>query len=716
MNSHKEPLLSKAPKLTIIILGFIVLCVPILFSLYQTGTFTPKIKMETKPKNTFEKTIVVSGFDRYTPFSYIDKKGHPAGYEVELLNEIANRAGFNIEYNLYEWVDYAYLLNNHKADIIMNRSIYALAPEDDFIYSRTTCFDYFTVFGKKSLSNYFDFQNKTIGYSKEAELDFSSLDNSHMVPYNSLTTLLDEVIAGNIDYAIDRKTAFERVRKNKKYSSLLEVTPNGIGFSSSISYLALPENQRLIDQIDGYYSILIDDGFIRKLKDKWFIDYYKHRPFREVFVTYRFAYRTFIFAFLIYIFSLIFIIYRAYAHRKLHQKEQEHQAELLQARNKAELANAAKTSFLSNMSHDIRTPMNAIIGFTNLSLKNIDDKEKLQEYLKKISISSENLLNLINSVLDMSHIESGKIEIKESSENLLQIVDDLKEILDSDISTKKLSFIVDTSTVKDRFILCDRIHLNQILLNILSNAIKYTNPGGTVYFSITEPTFDSVGNAEFIFKVKDNGIGMSEQTLENLFEPFVRADDKDVQKTQGSGLGMSITKHLIELMNGTIDVKSERNVGTEVTVSITFKCTEVATSHKKQFRREDLKNLKVLLVEDNTFNREIATSILEEEGIIVTEATNGLEAVQIIGDSNPDDFDLVLMDIQMPILNGYEATKQIRQLQNPALSHIPIIAMTANAFAEDKEAAIMAGMNDHIAKPLDVNKLLLTISEIKESF
>lgn len=716
MNSHKEPLLSKAPKLTIIILGFIVLCVPIIFSLYQTGTFTPKIKMETKPKNTFEKTIVVSGFDRYTPFSYIDKKGHPAGYEVELLNEIANRAGFNIEYNLYEWVDYAYLLNNHKADIIMNRSIYALAPEDDFIYSRTTCFDYFTVFGKKSLSNYFDFQNKTIGYSKEAELDFSSLDNSHMVPYNSLTTLLDEVIAGNIDYAIDRKTAFERVRKNKKYSSLLEVTPNGIGFSSSISYLALPENQRLIDQIDGYYSILIDDGFIRKLKDKWFIDYYKHRPFREVFVTYRFAYRTFIFAFLIYIFSLIFIIYRAYAHRKLHQKEQEHQAELLQARNKAELANAAKTSFLSNMSHDIRTPMNAIIGFTNLSLKNIDDKEKLQEYLKKISISSENLLNLINSVLDMSHIESGKIEIKESSENLLQIVDDLKEILDSDISTKKLSFIVDTSTVKDRFILCDRIHLNQILLNILSNAIKYTNPGGTVYFSITEPTFDSVGNAEFIFKVKDNGIGMSEQTLENLFEPFVRADDKDVQKTQGSGLGMSITKHLIELMNGTIDVKSERNVGTEVTVSITFKCTEVATSHKKQFRREDLKNLKVLLVEDNTFNREIATSILEEEGIIVTEATNGLEAVQIIGDSNPDDFDLVLMDIQMPILNGYEATKQIRQLQNPALSHIPIIAMTANAFAEDKEAAIMAGMNDHIAKPLDVNKLLLTISEIKESF
>lgn len=716
MNSHKEPLLSKAPKLTIIILGFIVLCVPIIFSLYQTGTFTPKIKMETKPKNTFEKTIVVSGFDRYTPFSYIDKKGHPAGYEVELLNEIANRAGFNIEYNLYEWVDYAYLLNNHKADIIMNRSIYALAPEDDFIYSRTTCFDYFTVFGKKSLSNYFDFQNKTIGYSKEAELDFSSLDASHMVEYDSLTTLLDEVIAGNIDYAIDRKTAFERVRKNKKYSSLLEVTPNGIGFSSSISYLALPENQRLIDQIDGYYSILIDDGFIRKLKDKWFIDYYKHRPFREVFVTYRFAYRTFIFAFLIYIFSLIFIIYRAYAHRKLHQKEQEHQAELLQARNKAELANAAKTSFLSNMSHDIRTPMNAIIGFTNLSLKNIDDKEKLQEYLKKISISSENLLNLINSVLDMSHIESGKIEIKESSENLLQIVDDLKEILDSDISTKKLSFIVDTSTVKDRFILCDRIHLNQILLNILSNAIKYTNPGGTVYFSITEPTFDSVGNAEFIFKVKDNGIGMSEQTLENLFEPFVRADDKDVQKTQGSGLGMSITKHLIELMNGTIDVKSERNVGTEVTVSITFKCTEVATSHKKQFRREDLKNLKVLLVEDNTFNREIATSILEEEGIIVTEATNGLEAVQIIGDSNPDDFDLVLMDIQMPILNGYEATKQIRQLQNPALSHIPIIAMTANAFAEDKEAAIMAGMNDHIAKPLDVNKLLLTISEIKESF
>lgn len=716
MNSHKEPLLSKAPKLTIIILGFIVLCVPILFSLYQTGTFTPKIKMETKPKNTFEKTIVVSGFDRYTPFSFIDKKGHPAGYEVELLNEIANRAGFNIEYNLYEWVDYAYLLNNHKADIIMNRSIYALSPEDDFIYSRTTCFDYFTVFGKKSLSNYFDFQNKTIGYSKEAEPDFSSLDASHMVEYDSLTTLMDEILEENIDYGIDRKTAFERVRKNKKYSSLLEVTPNGIGFSSSISYLALPENQRLIDQIDGYYSILIDDGLIRKLKDKWFIDYYKHRPFREVFVTYRFAYRTFLFAFLIYIFSLIFIIYRAYAHRKLHQKEQEHQAELLQARNKAELANAAKTSFLSNMSHDIRTPMNAIIGFTNLSLKNIDDKEKLQEYLKKISISSENLLNLINSVLDMSHIESGKIEIKESSENLLQIVDDLKEILDSDISTKKLSFIVDTSTVKDRFILCDRIHLNQILLNILSNAIKYTNPGGTVYFSITEPTFDSVGNAEFIFKVKDNGIGMSEQTLENLFEPFVRADDKDVQKTQGSGLGMSITKHLIELMNGTIDVKSERNVGTEVTVSITFKCTEVATSHKKQFRREDLKNLKVLLVEDNTFNREIATSILEEEGIIVTEATNGLEAVQMIGDSNPDDFDLVLMDIQMPILNGYEATKQIRQLQNPALSHIPIIAMTANAFAEDKEAAIMAGMNDHIAKPLDVNKLLLTISEIKESF
>jgi len=386
------------------------------------------------------------------------------------------------------------------------------------------------------------------------------------------------------------------------------------------------------------------------------------------------------------------------------EKLEEQQVELKNALDLAESANRAKTTFLNNMSHDIRTPMNAIIGYTNLATANIKEEDKVKDYLSKITQSSEHLLSLINDVLDMSRIESGKMTLEYNAENISEMVDALYGIVLADVKKKDQTFTVDKN-IKHKGVLCDKLRVNQVLLNLLSNSIKYTQYGGNISLAISERESTELDSGIYTFVVKDNGMGMDAEFLKTIFDPFTRVKSTTMSGIQGTGLGMTITKSIVEMMDGTISIKSALNKGTEITVEFTFKLNEIEDKAVVESQIRDFTGKKLLLVEDNELNREIATAILIDKGFIIDTAEDGDIAVNMIKKAKSGQYDAILMDIQMPTLNGYEATKQIREL-GTKISKIPIIALSANAFAEDKAASKAAGMNDHISKPIDIDELM----------
>ena len=376
-------------------------------------------------------------------------------------------------------------------------------------------------------------------------------------------------------------------------------------------------------------------------------------------------------------------------------------------------ANLAKREFLFNMSHDIRTPMNAIIGFTALAQTHIDDRSQVEDYLKKISVSSQHLLSLINDVLDMSRIESGKVTLEAKPVHLPELVHELRDIIQAVVSKKDLSLTLDTVGVENEDIIADPLRLEQILINVLANAVKFTPDGGQIGLWIVQKDTAPAGYADFEFHIKDNGIGMSEEFQKHIFEQFARERTSTVSKIQGTGLGMAITKSLVDMMGGRITVKSEQGKGSEFTISLRFPIGEAKTGQTPPAAKASaFTGKKLLVVEDNELNLEIASTLLKEAGFEVDTAENGKIAVEKVEAASADRYDLILMDIQMPEMDGYEATRRIRALPDAKKAALPIVAMTANAFEDDRKNALHAGMNGHIAKPLDIPKLFQVLSEL----
>ena len=385
----------------------------------------------------------------------------------------------------------------------------------------------------------------------------------------------------------------------------------------------------------------------------------------------------------------------------------------------AENANKAKTDFLSNMSHDIRTPMNAIIGITSLIRHDAGNKAKVIEYADKIDISSQHLLGIINDVLDMSKIEAGKTVFKYSDFSILDLMQELDTIFHSQIYEKQQTLTIIKENIQHEWVNGDQVHLMQIFSNLLSNAVKYTQEGGEIQFFVEECETKSSVYAKYRFLVSDNGMGMSADFKETIFDPFTRAESSVTNKVQGTGLGMAITKNLVEAMGGTIDVDSELGQGSCFEVLMDLKIAEdrtVALAAQEETDEQDgniLQGMKFLCAEDNELNAEILTELLKIEGAECTICENGEEILKAFEQSAPGDYDMILMDVQMPVMNGYEATKAIRRSSHELAKTIPIIAMTANAFSEDIQHSLAAGMNAHVSKPVEMKVLEKTIRSIK---
>ena len=392
--------------------------------------------------------------------------------------------------------------------------------------------------------------------------------------------------------------------------------------------------------------------------------------------------------------------------------EQETNRELNQLRLVAESANAAKSAFLNNMSHDIRTPMNAIIGFTNIAMKQSPTPE-IRNCLDKISESSEHLLALINDVLDISRIESGKIKYTPAPVDIAEVSDSVLTIMYGYLNDRNITFRTELEKPQTRYVLTDAVRVREVLVNILGNAVKFTNDGGSITYAVSYLPGKDGRHIRVRYRIADTGIGMSEEFVEHIFDEFSQEDHGARTQYQGTGLGMAITKKYVELMGGTISVESRKGVGSVFTVELPMEITDAREVTKKDYSvgSIDLSGLKILLAEDNDLNAEIAIVQLEELGIRITRAADGDEAVRFFAENPEGTFDLILMDVMMPNMNGYEATKAIRSLKNrPDGAAIPIIAMTANAFAEDVQASLDAGMNGHLSKPIVLDEVIKTIS------
>ena len=385
----------------------------------------------------------------------------------------------------------------------------------------------------------------------------------------------------------------------------------------------------------------------------------------------------------------------------------------------AENANKAKTDFLSNMSHDIRTPMNAIIGITSLIRHDAGNKAKVIEYADKIDISSQHLLGIINDVLDMSKIEAGKTVFKYSDFSILDLMQELDTIFHTQIYEKQQTLTIIKENIQHEWVNGDQVHLMQIFSNLLSNAVKYTQEGGEIQFFVEECETKSSVYAKYRFLVSDNGMGMSADFKDTIFDAFTRAESSLTNKIQGTGLGMAITRNLVEAMGGTIDVESELGQGSCFEVILDLKIAEdrtVALAAQEETDEQDgniLQGMKFLCAEDNELNAEILTELLKIEGAECTICENGEEILKAFEQSAPGDYDMILMDVQMPVMNGYEATKAIRRSSHELAKTIPIIAMTANAFSEDIQHSLAAGMNAHVSKPVEMKVLEKTIRSIK---
>ena len=715
---------------------------PFYFSRLQDRYFSDtmlssNLTLEERNWIASHKVLRVGYFDKYLPFSSRDEKGQPIGAGIDAVRQIIARLKLENDVKV-EFICYDSQKSGYKA--VESGEIDLMFPA---YISNTVRRDYDIIGGKVFatlasdlvyVGEFGDGKGRRIGVNKNNLMQFyysrDAYPRSRVVPYESIQECLDGLLAGSADGTFLNGLRTDALLKPGKYHSLKAMRArNGFEFR-----MAFSENNLGLMLLMDRGLTLLDPDFFNKAAYAYagqmnpfsIMDYLREHILSAIL------------AVALLVGLIVSLLGYRFSNRKLEginrelteysetiekQRQQESelrvqlekkQDEIEGALHMAQAANRAKTIFLNNMSHDIRTPMNAIIGFTGLAASNINDTPRVQEYLATIARSSEHLLSLINDVLDMSHIESGKMTLHENEESLSDILKTLREIVHAEVQEKHHEFSIDTEGVHDNFVYCDKLRFNQVLLNLVSNAIKYTPSGGRISLRVIQKAVDDPGYGVYEIRCKDNGIGMSEEFAKTIFDPFTREENSTMSGVSGTGLGMAITKNIVEMMGGRISVASRKGEGTEFTVFVRLRLADRKASATEPAKEKevsvDLKGKKVLLVDDSPVNLKVGLLHLQRQGMVVDTASNGKIAVDMIREKGTDAYDFILMDVQMPVMDGYEATAAIRQL--PGGGNLKIIAFSANAFDEDREKSFKAGMDGHIAKPLLINELLKELKRL----
>ncbi len=668
-----------------------------------------------------EKKLVVGVWTDRAPLSYVEN-GKLKGILPELFDKIMQKAGIPYTIKLpKDKADYEKMCLDGSVDVIMDwrHDNIPLAEERDYALSKKYLDTRIVLLKRNTLKG----QPHTFAVERTTRLsnvEEKLVGDANVFLTNNVDESVRAVAYGKADatylyYYMALYYLNQGSYKNLVYEIVDNPGPDvHIAFTAGVSHELSGIISKCISQISNEERTQI----INK--------YTTLQPQNMDFVTY-IAYNpqmTLLFFVFILAISLGFLLMymRLHEKKRLLAQEQAYAVKQEQLAEAAQAANKSKTSFLFNMSHDIRTPMNAIIGFANLAQNAKCSTEQMHSYLSKILVASQHLLSLINDILEMSRIESGKITLEPVPTSWSELMQELHTIMQEQLESKKQSFTISIAPLTHDYVMIDKLRMEQVLVNLVSNASKYTPEHGSIRVELAQYPAAKPNHALYKLSVIDNGMGMSEDFVKKIFSPFERANSITVSKIQGTGLGMSITKSIIDLANGTIDVKSKLGEGTEIIVAVTLcLCTdaEIATLNAKQLDKQqaqaeqpDFKGKRLLVVEDNKLNREITVTILEQTGIITEQAEDGSVAVKMVQEAAPGYYDLILMDIQMPIMDGYEATKQIRALPDKRLAQLPIIAVSANAFEEDKKASLAAGMDGHIAKPINVPDLFALMQKL----
>ena len=659
-------------------------------------------------------TLRVGFLDDYLPYSGVDGQGNPTGIIKDVVPAIVDGLGITsmtieyVGYGTYDAMVSDMVAGNIDAAFPVGGGLYY--SEENGIYQSKPLVSAPMELVYQGDDDEAQFSSFAINESNRTQDYYvrSHYPDAVVTTYASTEECLDAVLSGKASCTTLDSLRANGILRNSKYSSL---SLRQLSHDSECCFGVQIGNEGLLKLLNRGINVMGED-------------YALNRASRYTDGLYTYTFGDFVaghtLPFVAFVLGIAGLIIGILVRGMLSERRQH--AELAVALDAAEHANRAKTVFLNNMSHDIRTPMNAIIGFTDLAAAHVDEPDQVSAYLAKISVSSQHLLSLINDVLDMSRIESGKVIIEESEVYLPDVLRDLQTIIQSEVADKHQEFHVDAEGIQHANVITDKLRLNQILLNILSNAIKFTPEGGCISLSVTEEPSDRPDQALFTYRIKDNGIGMSEDFVQTIFEPFTRERTSTVSGIQGTGLGMAITKNVVDMMGGTISVESVEGEGSEFIVTLPCQTIEISSKPADGATREvgnvvadesqhspSIAGKHILLVEDNLINQEIANAILGEAGLVVDVAADGTEAVATMEAAAAGTYDLILMDIQMPVMDGYEATRRIRALDDPDKAGIPIIAMTANAFEEDRQQAKEAGMDDHLAKPYDVPKMMATL-------
>lgn len=683
------------------------LLVPIIFTVYEMGYLSKEPQVEVQPQVTAADAPVLRfgvAYD-FSPHSYLDENKKLTGMNVELALEIANRLGVKPELKTGEWPECRRLMDERRVDVLMGLEVFS--NMQGVLKTIPVDSDKMKVFGKEQIDSFGRLAGKRVGIMKVSVIEAIYDFNCEYVEYKTNTEILQAIDRGEVDYGICHEAVAEKIIRKHK----LDIVPSMTVIRSAPAIGVAAENPKLRNQLNSIIVELTADGTISRLESKWMTQKVRNRSLANVLKNHEIFYIAYSLLWLMCL--VLLLLYNA-----KYRRQQKHILTLLRYQEKlkisareTKMANSAKTEFLAHMSHDIRTPINGIMGMLQIIEQKRDDKEKVDDCLRKIGSASEHLLSLINDVLDLSRLESGSLDCEEKTFDAYDELNALDDICSVQAKEKGLRYVDHTKKFTHTQLVGSTLYMRRILLNLFSNAVKYNKPAGSIETFTQELSCEN-GIVRMEFKITDTGIGMSKDFVEKrLFAPFIQEHDDVRSQYNGTGLGMAIVKKLVDLMGGEITVESTLGEGTTFTVVLPFKVATEAEQQIKNAPISDISGMHVLVAEDNQLNLEISQFMLENAKAVVTVAHNGREAVEAFKKSSEGSIDAILMDVMMPQLNGLEATKEIRALLRTDAKQVPIIAVTANAFAEDIQKALEAGMNYHIAKPVNKEKLLETLGK-----